>query len=145
MPWDSWSFKGFISGPRQGTHTTRLHTGSYGSQLHWESTSHIGSEMTCLHYFFYYFLKRHLPKILGNILIMSNYWYFWKPSAHVREESGVSTMLVVLSLPFIIIPFIYLLFKKCHLLRKIAAINQLIKIDSSSINYSRENEIILTY
>ena len=54
-------------------------------------------------------------------------------------------MLVVLSLPFIIIPFIYPLFKMCHLHRKIAAINQLIKIGSSSINYSRENKTILTY
>ena len=97
--------------------------------------------MTCLHYFFYYFLKRHLPKILGNTLIMPDYWYFWKPSPHFCKKSGVPTMLVVLSLPFIITPFIYL----CHLHRKIATINQLIKIDSSSINYSRENEIILTY
>ena len=33
----------------------------------------------------------------------------------------------------------------CHPHRKIATINQLIKIESSSINYSEENEIILTY
>ena len=101
--------------------------------------------MTCLHYFFNYFLRRHLPKILGNILIMSHYWYFWKPSPHFCKESGVPTMLVVLSLLFIIIPFIYPLLKMCHLHRKIATIGQLIKTDSSSINYSRENEIILTY
>ena len=50
-------------------------------------------------------------------------------------------MLVVLSLPFIITPFIYL----CYLHRNIETINQLIKIDSSSVNYSRENEIILAY
>ena len=54
-------------------------------------------------------------------------------------------MLVVLSLPFIIILFIYPLFKMYHLHKKFAAINQRIKIDSSRINYSRENEIILTY
>ena len=54
-------------------------------------------------------------------------------------------MLVVLSLHFIIIPFIYPLFKMYHLHRKITAINQQIKIDSSTINYSRENVIILTY
>ena len=54
-------------------------------------------------------------------------------------------MLVILSIPFIIIPFLYPLFKMCHLHRKIAAINHLIKIDSSSIKCSRENEIILTY
>ena len=54
------------------------------------------------------------------------------------------TMLVVLSLPFTIIPFIYLLFKMRHLHRKIAITNQLIKIDSFTINYSRENEIILS-
>ena len=101
--------------------------------------------MTCLHYFFNYFLRRHLPKILGNILIMSHYWYFWKPSPNFYKESGVPTMLVVLSLLFIIIPFIYPLFKMCHLHRKIATINQLVKIDSSSISYSRESEIILTY
>ena len=55
--------------------------------------------------------------------------------------------MVVLSLPVIIIPFIYPLFKMSDLHAKIATINQLIKIDSSSINYSRENEIkiILTY
>ena len=56
-------------------------------------------------------------------------------------------MMVVLSLPVIIIPFIYHLFKMSDLHAKIATINQLIKIDSSSISYSRENEIkiILTY
>ena len=101
--------------------------------------------MTCLHYFFNYFLRRHLPKILGNILIMSYYWYFWKPSPHFCKESGVPTMLVVLSLFFIIILFIYPFLKMCHLHGKIATIDQLIKIDSSSINYSRENEIILSY
>ena len=101
--------------------------------------------MTCLHYFFYYFLKRDLPKILGNTLIMPDYWYFWKPSPHFCKKSGVPTMLVVLSLLFISIPFIYPLLKMCHLHRKIATIDQLIKIDSSSINYSRENEIILSY
>ena len=135
--------------------------------------------MTCLHYFFYYFLKRNLPKILGNTLIMPDYWYFWKPSPHFCKKSGVPTMLVVLSplyyhsfylsvpstqiigifgnlVPtlvkrvgyplcwwsyplFIITPFIYLY----HLHRKIAAINQRIKVDNSSINYSRENDIIL--
>ena len=101
--------------------------------------------MTCLHYFFYQFLKRHLPKILSNILIMSDYWYFWKPTTHFCKESGLATMLVVLSLFFITFLFIYPLFKICHLHRKIATINQLIKIGSSSINYSRENEIIITY
>ena len=101
--------------------------------------------MTCLHYFFYYFLKRHLPKILENTLIMPRYWYFWKPSAQFCKESGVPAIMVVLSLPFIIIPFIYPFFKMCHLHRKIATINQLVKIDSSSISYSRESEIILTY
>ena len=101
--------------------------------------------MTCLHYFFNYFLRRHLPKILGNILIMSHYWYFRKPSPHFCKESGVPTMLAVLSLLFIIIPFIYPLIKMCHLHRKIAAIDQLIKIDSSSNNYSRENDIILSH
>ena len=44
-------------------------------------------------------------------------------------------MLVILSLPFIIIPFIYPLFKMCHVHRKIATINQLIKIDSSSSKF----------
>ena len=72
-------------------------------------------------------------------------WYFWKPSPHFCKDSQVPTMLVVLSLPFIIIPFIYPLFKMYHLHRKITTINQQIKIDSSTINYSRENEIILTY
>ena len=52
-------------------------------------------------------------------------------------------MLVVLSLLFIIIPFIYHLLKICHLRRKIATINKLIKIDSPSINYSGENEFVL--
>ena len=101
--------------------------------------------MTCLHYFYYCFLKGDLPKIMGNTLIMPHYWHFWKPSRHFCKESGVPTMLVVLSLPFIIIPFIYPFFKMCHLHRKIATTNQLVKINSSSINYSRENEIILTY
>ena len=57
-------------------------------------------------------------------------------------------MLVVLNLPFInhSIPFIYPpYFKMCHPHRQIVKINQLIKTDSSSINYSEENEIILTY
>ena len=57
-------------------------------------------------------------------------------------------MLVVLSLPFInhSIPFIYPpFFKMCHPHREIATINHLIKIVSSSINYSEENEIIITY
>ena len=63
-------------------------------------------------------------------------------------------MLVVLSLPFInhSIPFILFLtfiyppiFKMRHPHTKFATINQLMKIDSSSINYSEENEIILTY
>ena len=58
---------------------------------------------------------------------------------------GVPILLMTLSLLFIIISFIYPLFKMCHLHRKIATINQLIKIDSSRINYSRENEIMLTY
>ena len=88
------------------------------------------------------------PKFLGNTLIMSHYWYFWKFAPHLCKESRVPTMLVVLSLPFInhSMPFIYpLFFKMCHPHRKIATINQLIKIDSSSIKYSGENEIILTY
>ena len=76
---------------------------------------------------------------------MSHYWYFWKPSPHFCKESGIPTILVALSLLFFIIPFIYPLFKMCHPRRKIATINQLIKTDSSSINYSRENKIILTY
>ena len=58
-------------------------------------------------------------------------------------------MLVVLSLLFIINhfnPFIDPpIFKISYEYREIAIINQLIKINSSSINYSRENEIILTY
>ena len=70
-----------------------------------------------------------------------------RPSLHFCKEGGVPTMLMVLSLPFIIVPFIYPLFKMCHLYRKIATINQLSKIESSSINYPREHEsiIILTY
>ena len=83
--------------------------------------------MTYLHYFFYYFLKRHLPKILGNTLIKPHYWYFWKPSPDFCKESGLPTMLVVLFLPFTIIPLIYPLFKMCHLHRETATINQLIK------------------
>ena len=38
----SWSFQGFISGPHQEVYITRSHTEPHGSQLHWESTSHIG-------------------------------------------------------------------------------------------------------
>ena len=78
---------------------------------------------------------------------MRHYRYFSKPSPHVCKGSGVPTIMVVLSLPVIIIPFIYPLFKMSNLHAKIATINQLIKIDSSSISYSRENEIkiILTY
>ena len=86
------------------------------------------TQMTCLHYFFNYFLRRHIPKILGNIMIMSHYWYFWEPSTHFCKESGVPTMLVVLSFLLSIIPFIYPLLKMCHLYRKIATIDQLIKL-----------------
>ena len=83
-------------------------------------------------------------------IIMFHYWYFWKfaPHPHLCKLSRVPTMLVVLSVPFInhSIPFIYPPFlKMCHPHRTIATINQLIKIDSSSINYPEENEIILTY
>ena len=91
--------------------------------------------------FFLLFFKTSFSKVLGNTLIMPDYWYLWKHSPHFGKNRGVPTMLVILSLPFIITPFIYL----CHLHRKIATINQLIKIDSPSINYSSENEITLTY
>ena len=33
---------GFISGPHQEVYITRSHAEPHGSQLHWESTSHIG-------------------------------------------------------------------------------------------------------
>ena len=95
--------------------------------------------------FFPFFLNVILPKFLGNALIMSHYW---KLVPHLCKESGVPTMLGVLSLPFInySIPLIYPpFFKICHPRGKMATINQLIKIDISIINYSEENEIILTY
>ena len=43
------------------------------------------------------------PKFLGKTLIMPHYWYFWKPSPHFCKDSGVPTMLVVLSLPLLLI------------------------------------------
>ena len=56
-------------------------------------------------------------------------------------------MLGVLSIRYFnhFIPFIYAsFFKMCYPPRKIATINQLIKIENSRINYSEENNIVLT-
>ena len=100
--------------------------------------------MTCWHYFFYYFLKRHLDKILGNTLIMPHYWHFWKPSPHFCKESRVPTKLVVLSLPFIIIPFIYPVFKMRHLHGKLQQLISKSKL-VVPVSTTQENEIILTY
>ena len=51
---------------------------------------------------------------------------------------------IIFSIIFFI-SFIYPIFNMCHLDGKIATTNHLIKIDSSSINYSRRNELTLAY
>ena len=96
-----------------------------------------------LNYFFYYFLKTHLPKVLNDT--SSGFCIFGSLVPHFCKESRIPTMLMVLSLRFIITPVIYPLFKMCHLHKKISTFNQLIKIGSSSINYLRKNGIIPTY
>ena len=65
--------------------------------------------------FFFSFLNVIFPKFLGNTLIMSHYWYFWKFAPHPCKESGVPTMLVVLSSPLLIISFLLSIppFLKC--------------------------------
>ena len=93
---------------------------------------------------YFKFLKHYLKAIYSNIKVGAKFKLF-KLSPHFCKDSGIPTMLVTLSFLFVTIPFIYPLFMMCHLHRKIGTINQLIKIDSSSINCSRENQIILTY
>ena len=96
---------------------------------------------------FPFFLNANFPKFLCSTLIIPHFWYFWKPAPYFCKERGVPIMLGVLSLSFIIPFFLstHLFSKMCHPPRKIATINQLLKIDNFRINYSGENKIVLIY